>query len=161
MKQSIALLILSIVLSPISSFADSECYYTRQCLMNNPGTPNCKPDDTKDKADCTEQPTTSPYRCQVSKQECGTTSNCKGSNTCYPGDSPRKSTRCTAKLCATSAIANNLPKNCVDDQNYADTCLKLDNNGKYDPVSCEVIDCDNNNIKELAIANSYKCTCES
>ena len=89
MKQSIALLILSIVLSPISSFADSECYYTRQCLMNNPGTSNCKPDDTKDKADCTEQPTTSPYRCQVTKDECRNSAACDMNKTkCEDGDKP-------------------------------------------------------------------------
>jgi len=83
MKQSIALLILSIVLSPISSFADSECYYTRQCLMNNPGTPNCKPDDT---LQCDETlGKLYPYRCQVTEDECK--AGCDKTK-CEDGDKP-------------------------------------------------------------------------
>ena len=87
MKQSIALLILSIVLSPISSLADSECYYTRQCYMKDPGT-NCKPDDT---LQCDEkQGTLFPYRCQVTKDECKNSgAACDTNNTkCDDGDKP-------------------------------------------------------------------------
>lgn len=167
-----ALLILSIILSPISSFAaGNECYYARACLDDEPnGGKNCTLDTTPEKADCTHYHSKyyTAWRCQEKNDlsELHYAGLSVDKRECYPGDQPykSKSKKCTVKVCVRTNYVKNstgqdLPKNCALDQNLSCT-------DGYDGYKCDTDGCDDDDVTTMAdaisdFAGSYNCTCES